>query len=297
VRRSFAAVVAALLTVLVASAGTPAAAAPLDPQPGTQFGALVQVPKGQTYQQALAASESRYGRLKIVRFFGASAPPSWASLTSKLGDRPAIISFRIAPATVLTGSQDAAITTWFRSAPTDRPTYWTYMHEPEDDIARGSFTAAQYRDAYARIAALATAAANPMLRATLILMCYTVNPTSNRTWTNYYAAGSVQVLAWDCYNHKWRSDGYGTPEKLLGRAVAVSESTGLEWGIAELGSVKVSSDPTGSKRAAWLTASGNYLIAQGASFVAYFDTNGKKTDYRLLDAPSIAAWRAFVSPS
>jgi hypothetical protein len=196
---------------------------------------------------------------------------------------------------VLTGSQDAALRTWFATAPSDHPTYWTYMHEPEDDIAHGDFTAVNYRAAYTRIAALAAETGNPMLRATLILMCYTVNPASHRNWMNYYAAGSVQVMSWDCYNHKYRTGGYGTPQDLLSRAVATSKGTGLEWGIAEVGSVKTTKDTTGSSRAAWLTAVGNYLIGEGASFVAYFDTNGKRTDYRLLDAPSIAAWRAFVS--
>jgi hypothetical protein len=57
----------------------------------------------------------------------------------------------------------------------------------------------------------------------------------------------------------------------------------------------VTKDVSGSGRAAWLTACGNYVIAEGASFAAYFDTDGKRTDYRLLDQPSIQAWASFVS--
>ena len=146
------------------------------------------------------------------------------------------------------------------------------MHEPEDDIARGEMSAPAFRAAFAHVAALAAEAENPQLHATLIMMCYTANPTSGRNWRNYYAEGAVQLIAWDCYNHAWRRGTYGTPENLLDRAVATSQEAGLPWGIAELGSLVGSRDPDGSGRAAWLRACGQYLTQRGARFVSYFDT-------------------------
>lgn len=284
---------AGALAVVAALAPAPTTAA-LEPGP-TSFGAVVKPQGTQTYQQALAQSESRYGRLGIIRYFDGNAPDPWSTYTARWDDRPVILSFRLPPGQINAGTHDAALRTFFRTAPEDSPVYWSYWHEPEVEVQRGVFTAPAYRQAFTRIAGLAAEAANPMLRATLVLQCFTVNPTSGRNWQNYYAAGSVQVIGWDCYNHKWRSGGYGTPENLMDRAVATSKSTGLEWGIAELGSLVGSSDPTGTGRAAWLRACSSYLIDEGASFVSYFDTNGRGTDYRLLDEPSRAAWDEFVT--
>lgn len=263
---------------------------------GTAFGAVVKPAKGESYQQALARSESRYGRLGVIRYFDSNSPDSWSTFTNKLGDHTAIISFRISPTTVLSGSADSQLLAWFRSAPTDRVTYWSYMHEPEDDIARGSFTMSSYRNAFARIAGLARQAGNPQLRSTLILMCYTVNPASGRTWTNYYPGdGVIDVLGWDCYNHGENRGVYGKPATLYSRAVETSRAAGLPWGMAEIGSRIARGDTTGAGRAAWLTSVAKYLHGEGAEFVSYFDTNGAGTDYRLLDEPSRQAWYDVVS--
>lgn len=263
----------------------------------TAFGNVVKPQGTQTYQDALAISESRYGgHLGVIRYFDGNAPDSWTTFTSKLTDHTAIISFRIAPSTVISGSADAQLLNWFQTAPTDRVTYWSYMHEPEDDIERGAFTATQFRTAWARIAGLARQAQNPQLRATLILMCYTVNKASGRTWTNYYSPGDVDVLGWDCYNHGEKKGIYGEPTNLYGRAITVSRDAGLPWGMAEFGSLLAAGDTTGDGRAAWLVKVSRYFLAEGALFASYFDTNGDgKSDYRLLDEPSRLAWNSVVS--
>jgi hypothetical protein len=279
----------AVLTRSSAAASTPTAS-----PDGPLYGALVKPTGSQSYQQALAASEGRYGRLGIVRYFDGAAPEPWSALNAKLTDHTSIVSFRYLPSSILNGSHDADLRAWFASAPTDHLVYWSYLHEPEDDIARGTFTAADYRAAWAHIAAIATSVNNPELRATLILMCWSVRPAAHRNWQDYYSPGSIQVIAWDCYNAKYRTAEYGLPTTIMGAAIAISQQLGLEWGIAELGSVKVSGDPTGSRRAAWLARCATYLQQQGASFVAYFDINGKKTDYRLLDQPSITEWASLV---
>jgi hypothetical protein len=263
----------------------------------TAFGNVVKPQGTQTYQQALSISESRYGgRLAVIRYFDGNAPDDWATFTSKLTDHTGIISFRIAPATVISGSADAMLLNWFRTAPTDHVTYWSYMHEPEDDIERGSFTASQFRTAWARIAGLARQAANPQLKATLILMCYTVNKASGRTWTNYYSPGDVDVLGWDCYNHGEKKGIYGEPTNLYSRAITVSRNAGLPWGMAEFGSLLALGDTTGEGRAAWLVKVSKYFADEGALFASYFDTNGDgKSDYRLLDEPSRLAWNSVIS--
>ena len=72
-------------------------------------------------------------------------------------------------------------------APTDARTWWSFWHEPEDNIEGGNFTAAQYRTAWRHVADLADAAHNQQLRATLILMCWSAEKGSHRDWRDYYA--------------------------------------------------------------------------------------------------------------
>jgi hypothetical protein len=104
---------------------------------------------------------------------------------------------------------------------------------------------------------------NPQLRATLILMCFTVNPASGRNWTNYYSPGNIDVLGWDCYNHGEARGVYGDPATLYSRAIQVSRGAGLPWGMAEIGSTLARGDTTGTRRAAWLIDVARYLGGQG----------------------------------
>ena len=207
-----------------------------------------------------------------------------------------IVSFKVDPAEVLAGTHDARLRQWFRTAPRNQDIYWTYYHEPEDNIANGDFTAAQYRQAWQRLSGLAAEAKNPRLRATLILMGFSVNPASHRNWRDYYPGKQyVQVMGWDVYNHK--KGGYTPAADMFARVIAVSRGEGLPFGIAETGSDLVAGD-TGAQRAAWLRDMARHLTENHAVFVDYFDidlSSHNEPDYRLRDAPSQAAWREFCS--
>ncbi|MEP6651181.1 MAG: hypothetical protein ABJA74_14925, partial [Lapillicoccus sp.] len=134
------------------------------------YGAVVKPRSGETFAAALRRSENNYGRLGVIRYFDGNAPDTWADLSAKLTTHNAIVSWRIAPKAVLTGDYDAQIRNWFATAPTDRTTWYSYMHEPEDNIARGEFTAVDYRAAFQHVTQLARQVGNPQLKATLILM-------------------------------------------------------------------------------------------------------------------------------
>jgi hypothetical protein len=245
---------------------------------------------GESYASAWARDEQQLAP-DIVRYYiPGTNGPHWPTTT---GSMPLAISFRILPAEVLNGSRDAQLEAFFAATP--RLTYWTYWHEPEDDIARGEFTASAYRAAWAHIALLARASGKP-LRATLILMGYTAQASSHRTWTDYYPGSSViDVLAWDAY--AWT--GNETPDSVYGPARAASAEAGKPWAIAETGvsSVKV---PDHARRQAMLTAMSHYLAtAQPApTFVTYFDSdpphdaagfNGWNISH---DPAAARAWRA-----
>lgn len=278
-----------------AGAPTPAPA----PTSGTVFGSsLGQSSSGGTREEALAREECRFGSLGTVRLFDDALPSSWSSLETFKG-RSLVISFRPPPADVLAGTYDEALLAWFKTAPRDQETYWSYVHEPEAEIAQGKFTAAAYRAAWQHIARLEDQADNEHLHSTLILMGWTVNPASKLNWKDYYpGADYINVLAWDPYNDAGSVAGpstYPDPAKVYGDVVAVSKGAGKPFGIAETGSRLIPSDPSGAGRGAWLTKVGKYLKDNNALFVAYWDSAVKIGDYRLTDAPSAAAWRKLVS--
>ena len=259
----------------------------------TLFGASV-YQGSRTWRDALNDSHAAYGGMEVVRVFYPELPGAWPDRAGEVGGS-IVVSFKARPADILSGKYDTLLTNWFRNAPTDREIWWTYWHEPEDDVEDGNFTAQQWRDAYRHIALMANAARNPRLHNTIILMCWTVHPRSGRTFADFFPGKDVvETLGWDCYSAASSGTIYYPPSDVYGRAVATSRDLGLPFGIAETGSLKSSSDPDGTKRAAWLRSVGTYLEDQNAEFVTYFDSviGG---DFRLLDAPSQRAWRDVVT--
>jgi hypothetical protein len=258
----------------------------------TLCGAALNYQNGETSQQALSRMDQYYGGLESVRLFYPSVPPAWPGRPD-VGKRTAIISFKLDPRAVLSGRYDQAMRRWFATAPNDRDVYWVYYHEPEDNIAAGSFSAADYRAAWRRLRSLADEAHNPRLHATLVLMGWTLDPRSGRDWRDYYPGKDViQALGWDVYNLADGKGRYETPQAMYERVVSTSEAEGLPFGVAETGSLVVRGDD-GSKRAEWLRATNSYLTAHNALWVAYFDLKWSNGDYRLLDGPSRQAWRDF----
>jgi hypothetical protein len=239
---------------------------------------------GESYQQAWDRVQQQL-HPQVIRFFnGGTNGPAWPS---KTGDAPLVISFKIPPAQVLNGSYDNQLRTFFAQTP--QKTYWTYWHEPEDDIERGSFTAAQYRSAWAHIASIAKASGKPLV-STLILMGWTTKPASHRTWTDYYPGSDViDVVAWDCY--ATTSD--ATPESMYASARAASVSAGKPWAIAETAASE-HRFPDPQKREAMLTSMSRWLAASNPQpvFVTYFDsdTNGKPNANISKTPPMASAW-------
>ncbi|HET8662202.1 MAG TPA: hypothetical protein VFM55_24865 [Micromonosporaceae bacterium] len=293
-----------VLTVLACLlAGAPPAYAG---ESGVLFGALVSTRGTETFADAVARQDAAYGTpvpMPISRVFYRGAVQPWPG-NAGLSRRPVVVSFRYLPRDVLAGRADAALRDWFAHAPS-YDVWWSYSHEPEDNIARGEFTAADYRAAWQRISGIAKAyaPATGRLHSTLILMCYTMNPNSHRNWLSYYVPTAQSTIAFDCYNHASKQGRYGDPRNIFKPVTDWSAANpSIPWGISEFGSVKVSTDIDGSGRAAWLRSVGRFLAAQHAArpttaaiFGIYFDVVGPKgTDYRLTDTASKLAWRDVV---
>ena len=147
--------------------------------PGTtQFGASVYAGSS-SWHSAVERSDDRYGGLEVVRVFYPGMPQPWKSVTSAV-DTSLVVSFKADPTRILSGADDERLKQWFADAPRDRDIWWTYYHEPENNVAHGDFTAEQWRAAYKHIATIANAADNPRLHNSIVLMCWTVDPS---VWT------------------------------------------------------------------------------------------------------------------
>lgn len=262
----------------------------------TEFGTSIQVWRGdKNFAAALARETATFGVEPVNRIFYSGAPSAWPGDAGMSG-QDVVVSFKYKPANVIAGKDNAALRQWFDHAPTDREIYWSYWHEPEDDIRDGRFTAAQYRAAWRHVAAIADRADNVHLHATLILMKWTLNPASHRNWHDYYAGPAwIDDIAFDGYDYGNNGGSYTSPSDLYSILVDFGRTTGIPWGISEMGTRLMASDPKGTERATWLRAAGSYLRGK-AIFACYYDSKdpGDGLDYRLRDTPSQNAWRSVV---
>ncbi|MEU0153093.1 hypothetical protein [Micromonospora fulviviridis] len=256
-------------------------------------GASIGVQNGETFGQALSRSDRTFGKLRMARVFFPGLPPAWNGSRADVVDRTVVVSFKASPQEINSGRYDSRLASWFASIPREHNVYWSYFHEPEDDVERGAFTTAAYRTAWKRVAGLANRANNPKLINTLILMCWTLDPKSGRSFDAFYPGGDViETLGWDCYNWgaKWKR--YASPQEIYGEMISKSKALGKPWGVAETGSDLVPGD-SGNGRATWIRSMTGFLNGQRPEFVAYYNQVVSQGDFRLLDQPSIQAWKSF----
>jgi mRNA-degrading endonuclease toxin of MazEF toxin-antitoxin module len=257
---------------------------------GTRFGASVDEGRLE-YRAALRRSDRRYGRLEVVRVFEPFIRDSWSGLVGQI-KRPLLVSFKASPAEVVDGRHDAQLREWFRDAPKSYPVWWTYYHEPEDNIERGEITAGKYREAWRHINAIARRTGGANLHPTLTLMAWTARPESGRSVSDYYPGSFIDVMAWDGYNPP-DLPGYRPPKHMFGPAVTAAKRRDAKFAVAELGS-RLEPGDEGSRRAAWLVRVARYTAKHDAVFVSYWDARLPGENYQLRDLPSILAWRSVV---
>jgi len=245
----------------------------------------------------LAQTTAQFGRMPIVRVYypGLPASNAWDGGAAGANDSAVIVSFKALPADILSGADDATLTHFFDTAPTGHPIYYSYYHEPEDNIADGQFTLAGYKAAWARVAALASAAHNPDLHSTLILMSWDLVKASGRDWKSYLPGGGIiSTLGWDAYpvGSATNVNPQPTPPAdFMGPCITASNSVGLPYGFAEFGL------STAAGRPAWMTEVGNYLMSSGALFATVFNGVAEYPTLQLTDRASQDVWKGFVAKS
>ena len=245
----------------------------------------------------LATDTSQFGRMPIVRVYypGLPNPNAWSTGMAAANHSAVIVSFKALPTDILSGADDSALKHFFDTAPTGHPIYYTYYHEPEDNIARGEFNLADYKAAWARVVAIADAAHNPALHSTLILMSWDLEKASHRNWKDYLPGGGIiSTLGWDAYPVGSATNvnpQLTSPTAFMGPAIAAAKSVGLPYGFPEFGL------STANGRPGWLEEVGKYIMKSVALFASYFDGNTQYPTLRLTDAPSINVWKNFVTQS
>ncbi len=274
---------------------------PADPLPAssTLFGTSAEQGPGENWAQAVARRDRDLGRSNVLRVFYPGLPQAWPGRAGQV-NRDVVVSFKADPQQIVAGKHDAQLRSWFAEAPKDRNVFWTYFHEPEDNIERGEFTAAQFRAAWQHLRVLADTAGNPQLKATLILMAWSTKQASGRNWRDYYPGTSViDVLGWDAYNTAGAANSktrrYAAPAEIYAGPAAIAKAESKPFGFAEWGSLLLPGDD-GSRRAAWIRDSCAEIARLGATFATYFDST-VGGDFRLSDGPSKNALKEAISKS
>ena len=256
---------------------------------------------GLTAAEVVAQNRQTYGSVPVARIYSSSIPARWTSdrMLAALGDDSDVIfSFQGDLDAIAAGAYDERMRAFLAGKPAGVNAWIVLHHEPEDDVARGHFTAAQFKAATAHIA--------PVIRSsggipTTVLMAWTLKEASGRDWRDFYSP-AIDVLAFDAYNTAQKKEipTYKSPEKFLASVLEVKAATGKDFGFAEFGSPCIVSDPTCTQRAAWLTAVGTAMQDAGAEFMAYWNRPAIKdagVDFTLDDPASLSAWRQLIAGS
>lgn len=205
---------------------------------------------------------------------------------------PVIASFKFSPQSVIAGTHDAKITAWFNSIPVNRRVWWSFYHEPEENIEAGTFTATQYRDAWSHILDLAPV--RDTLRGVVILMNYSNYKTSRKDNIAQYITTNSKLhgLFWDSY----LTGNTKTISGLVDLPKSVSNNFNLKFGICEV-SVAVGFNMTGMTHIQTVNTIVPQLITRArqaeAEVVTWFESNKSDGNWLMRDyATAVASWNS-----
>lgn len=215
-------------------------------------------------------------------------------------------SFRLPPAQVASGQQDAALRTFIASTP--KNVVLTNHHEPEQEIEAGDFTFAQFRAANARLNRLVdeqNARDGGTRKVSVILMISTFTGFQGRNAENYWPTtakgdgGTVDLISADVYTAPHGTGttvpmGYTTGTNWKSAATLVSpvlrfaKLKATDWAISELGILEDAND--GNHRAQLMRDVVAYARAgrlsatsvhRPALWVSYWNSKGGRADWGL----------------
>jgi hypothetical protein len=178
-----------------------------------------------------------FGAINVVRVWPSSLP-SWSSLTAQYGQRALIIETPT--------SDPTALGNWLKAAPTDRPIWWCYQHEPEAKTDPATFKAT-----WTRLAAAHRANSPNHVKSTIILQGSSFIPSryswvGGHPWSDWFptdptALANIDAVGADVY-HFGHDDAHAdTAEFVLRPVIDAAKSLGKRVVLGEYGMVRASS--------------------------------------------------------
>lgn len=231
------------------------------------------------------------GPLEIYRVYSPTLPSTWSSGLSRPG--PIDYSFNLNPDAV--ASSRGKIVSFVATTP--KNLIISYWHEPEVEISPADFRSAT------RIVADVVHAQNRAdggtRRVEMILMGWTYRYGDRRDpmdwWPGRDSAGRnyVDIVSVDVYSDpqgpntakgytngvNWRS-----ASQLFDPTIQFAAKVGARWSVSEFGYLEDSTDPGRKGKA--ITAAIDYAIAHNAVAVQYWDSIGRRGDWRLRHSTS-----------
>ncbi|MBA2558475.1 MAG: hypothetical protein H0V07_01065 [Propionibacteriales bacterium] len=212
------------------------------------------------------------GYVGVARvFYSGMLPATWNP--SKEGASPQSacqVSFKADPASVAAGHFDRRIVSWLNSIPSGWKVYFTFWHEPNDELRAGRFSAASYRAAWARLSHLVRERAHlkrdVRVRLVPVFMAYNVGHAGY--WSDSWVPrpSDVAFLSWDIYGNPTGGTGlrgpYPQPRKRINPCLLVTQRLGFEhWGVSEFNAPRRSWDTDESARRRWLARFRQYALS------------------------------------
>jgi hypothetical protein len=260
--------------------------------------------------------------------------PTWQQVPAKLAHPGGMndYSFQLPPAAVAAGKDDAILKKFIASTP--KNIVLTNHHEPEQEIAAGQFTFAQFRAANAHLHALVqqqNALDGGTRKVSVILMVSTFTGFQHRNPENYWPTvakgdgGTVDLISADVYAlpHATGTAGvpigytdgvnWKDPATLMYAVVTFAQTHATDWAVSELGYLEDVHDPArkaDALRAAVAAAEAGRPSATAATYrpalwISYWDSKGGRADWELrysTPTPSTSAtsnaavaWRNLVN--
>lgn len=203
----------------------------------TYFGCSVPMRPGDNMATAITRAATNF-TFDVARLY--IMDPDWTAMCTqvvKTGARLAL-SFK--------GWDENQVKALIAACPTDRVTYLTYFHEPEDNIDAARLSLAVWQARQVRLCELIQAAGRVgQVIPTVILMAWTSDPRSTHKVADYASSEVVTALkqtkgvwGWDSYLTDLTGSNVTTIfdyKTIYARLAKVSADLGLPWAVFETG--------------------------------------------------------------
>jgi hypothetical protein len=178
-----------------------------------------------------------FGAINVVRDWTHGLQP-WSNITSAYGTRALIIE--------VPDTDPTTLGNWLKAAPTDRPIWWCWKHEPEFKTDPATFKAT-----WAKLAAAHRANSPSNVKSTIILMGGSYIPSryswvGGHPWSDWYptdptALANLDTVGADVYHFGHNDALADTAEFVLRPLIDVGKSLNKRVIIGEYGMVRTAS--------------------------------------------------------